>query len=160
MKDRGGQFIITASGLSQNSGVSAVVVACDVAITGHQTVITQQLISGNSSLGWRFLNQLTVSICMAREIQVLMSLQVDQEMALLQGRGHLYFVLLWFCSLLDLISSECCLIMIGRENRQMSFPPLPQNGGAKVSNEKKRQHLKIRLKKKKLTPNLMKAQHD
>lgn len=51
-KNRGGQFIITASGLSQNSGVSAVVVACDVAITGHQTVIRQQLLSGNSSLGW------------------------------------------------------------------------------------------------------------
>lgn len=106
------------SGLSQSSGVSAVVVACDVAITGHQTVI-------------RFLNQLTVSHSTAREIPALMSLQVDQEMALLQGRGHPYFVLLWFWSLFDLISSECGLIMIGRENRQVSFPSFPQNGEAK-----------------------------
>lgn len=59
-----------------------------------------------------------------------MSLQVDQEMAALQGRGHLYFVLLWFGSLLDLISSECYLITIGKENKQMSFPSLSQNGGA------------------------------
>lgn len=35
------------------------VVACDVAITGHQAVISQQFLSGNSSLGWSFLNQLT-----------------------------------------------------------------------------------------------------
>lgn len=39
-------------GWSQTSGVSAVVVARDVATTGHKTVIRQQLLSGSSSLGW------------------------------------------------------------------------------------------------------------
>lgn len=40
---QGGQFIVTALGLSQNSGVSAVLVASDVATAGHQPVPSQQL---------------------------------------------------------------------------------------------------------------------
>lgn len=74
---QGGQFIVTASGLSQNSGVSAVVVASDVATAGHQPVTGQQLCSG----------QLGVSIRVAREIRARMRLRAHREMAALQGEA-------------------------------------------------------------------------
>lgn len=65
----------------------------------------------------------------------------------LQGRGHLDLGWLWFCSCLDLISSECCLVMTGRESRQVSFQLFPKCRSREVSHEKERPRLEMRLNK-------------
>lgn len=105
-----------------------------MAIIGQQAVSRHRFLSSNSSLCWRFLNQLTVGVCSAGESQAVLSLQVGQEMALLRGEATWP---VW----LDLIHSKWGLIMVGRETRLMPFPSLPRNEGAKRY-VMKRQHLK------------------
>lgn len=78
--------------------------SCGVGSTGHQAASRQHLLSGDASLGWSRLSQLSGSISLARGIQAVMSLQLEQGMAAWGERPPG----LWLWSWLGLISCEWC----------------------------------------------------